>query len=80
MIGLTFEGIYRISGVKSKVQALRDMYNRGEVVCLKEYDPHTVASLFKLFLRELPEPLLTKHLNPQFEEACKYYISNKINN
>ncbi|CAD5126180.1 DgyrCDS14350 [Dimorphilus gyrociliatus] len=69
--GLTCEGIYRISGVKSKVQALREMYNRGETVCLKEYDPHTVASLFKLFLRELPEPLLTKQLNSQFEEASK---------
>ena len=30
----------------------------GEVVDLCEQDPNTVASLLKLYLRELPEPLI----------------------
>ena len=30
----------------------------GEVVDLSEQDPNTVASLLKLYLRELPEPLI----------------------
>nr|KAG5707292.1 hypothetical protein BaRGS_000066 [Batillaria attramentaria] len=67
--GLTCEGIYRISGVKSKVQHLKDCYNKGVPVDLVEHEPNIVASLLKQFLRELPEPVLTTSLMPKFEEA-----------
>ncbi|XP_076463673.1 uncharacterized protein LOC143295884 isoform X2 [Babylonia areolata] len=67
--GLTCEGIYRISGVKSKVQYLKDCYNKGVVVDLIEHEPNIVASLLKQFLRELPQPVLTSTLMPKFEEA-----------
>ncbi|KAK3578376.1 hypothetical protein CHS0354_025470 [Potamilus streckersoni] len=67
--GLLCEGIYRISGVKSKVQHLKECYNRGEPVYLEEHEPNIVASLLKLFLRDLPEPVLTNALMPKFEEA-----------
>lgn len=74
--GLTCEGIYRISGVKSKVQALRDAYNKGVPVQLQEYEPSVVASLLKQFLRELPEPILTAELLPKFELASSKFESN----
>ncbi|XP_069102982.1 ralA-binding protein 1-like isoform X1 [Argopecten irradians] len=67
--GLLCEGIYRISGVKSKVQMLKDCYNRQNPVYLEEHEPNIVASLLKTFLRELPEPVLTTSLMPKFEEA-----------
>nr|XP_022311939.1 ralA-binding protein 1-like [Crassostrea virginica] len=67
--GLSCEGIYRISGVKSKIQLLRDCYNRGAPVYLEEHEPNIIASLLKQFLRELPEPVLTKGLMGKFEEA-----------
>ncbi|XP_052802767.1 ralA-binding protein 1-like isoform X2 [Mya arenaria] len=67
--GLRCEGIYRISGVKSKVQHLKDQYNRGEEVYLEEHEPNIVAGVLKQFLRELPEPVLTTALIPKFEEA-----------
>jgi len=67
--GLTCEGIYRISGVKSKVQSLKDSYNKGINVYLNEHEPSVVASLLKQFLRELPEPVLTAKLMPKFEQA-----------
>ncbi|XP_060602729.1 ralA-binding protein 1-A-like isoform X5 [Ruditapes philippinarum] len=67
--GLRCEGIYRISGVKSKVQHLKDLYNRGEAVYLEEHEPNIVAGVLKQFLRELPEPVLTNALIPKFEEA-----------
>ena len=68
--GLSCEGIYRISGVKSKMQALREAYNRGAPsVFLHEHEPNVVASLMKLYLRELPEPVLTTELLPKFELA-----------
>lgn len=72
--GLTCEGIYRISGVKSKVQHLKDCYNKGMPVELVEHEPNVVASLLKQFLRELPEPVLTTALMPKFEEASSKFI------
>ncbi len=67
--GLNCEGIYRISGVKSKIQALKDAYNKGVHVYLHEYEPNIVASLLKQYLRDLPEPVLTAELMPKFEQA-----------
>ena len=49
---------------------MKDSYNRAKPVYLPDYDPHIVAGLFKLFLRELPEPVLTPRLNSLFDEAC----------
>uniref|UniRef100_A0A8C1PVD1 RalA binding protein 1 n=1 Tax=Cyprinus carpio TaxID=7962 RepID=A0A8C1PVD1_CYPCA len=68
--GMKCEGIYRVSGMKSKVDELKAAYDREECPCLEEYDPHTVASLLKQFLRELPDNLLCKELAQRFEEAC----------
>ena len=52
--GLTVEGIYRSSGVKSKITKLKAAYNSRQTVKLASYEPAVVASLLKLFLRELP--------------------------
>ncbi|CAL4069237.1 unnamed protein product, partial [Meganyctiphanes norvegica] len=68
--GLHCEGIYRLSGVKSKVQALKRQYNTGDPVKLVDIEPHVVASLLKLFLRELPEPVLTVDMMPHFEDVA----------
>ncbi|XP_028974649.1 ralA-binding protein 1 [Esox lucius] len=68
--GMKCEGIYRVSGMKSKVDELKAAYDREECPCLEEYDPHTVASLLKQYLRELPENLLGRDLAQRFEDAC----------
>ncbi|XP_029970530.1 ralA-binding protein 1 [Salarias fasciatus] len=68
--GMKCEGIYRVSGMKSKVDELKAAYDREECPCLEEYDPHTVASLLKQYLRELPENLLGRDLTQRFEDAC----------
>lgn len=68
--GMKCEGIYRVSGMKSKVDELKAAYDREECPCLEEYDPHTVASLLKQYLRELPENLLSRELAQRFEDAC----------
>ncbi|XP_056149056.1 ralA-binding protein 1 [Lampris incognitus] len=68
--GMKCEGIYRVSGMKSKVDELKAAYDREECPCLEEYDPHTVASLLKQYLRELPENLLGRELAQRFEDAC----------
>ena len=57
--------------MKSKVNKLKAAYDdpatRNSVV-LTDYDPAVVASVFKLFLRELPETVLTNGLTPRFEK------------
>ncbi|KAK8385068.1 hypothetical protein O3P69_012100 [Scylla paramamosain] len=68
--GLHCEGIYRLSGVKSKVQHLRHQYNTGEAVRLMDHEPHVIASLLKQYLRELPEPVLTVDMMPHFEDVA----------
>lgn len=50
----------------------------------EEYSPHDVADLLKLYLRELPEPLLTEnHYVAYLQVPSKlssfiFYISEKI--
>uniref|UniRef100_A0A2K6MGC0 RalA-binding protein 1 n=1 Tax=Rhinopithecus bieti TaxID=61621 RepID=A0A2K6MGC0_RHIBE len=68
--GMKCKGIYRVSGIKSKVDELKAAYDQEESTNLEEYEPHTVASLRRQYLRDLPENLLTKELMPRFEEAC----------
>jgi hypothetical protein len=58
--GLEIEGLFRKSGSASQIEYFREQYDQGITVDLRGCpDPHTVAGLLKLYLRELPEPLLT---------------------
>ncbi|XP_071450412.1 unconventional myosin-IXb-like isoform X2 [Hetaerina americana] len=61
MYGLYTEGIYRKSGVSSKVRELKArIEDEGvEVVNLECYQVHVLASVLKCLFREMPEPLLT---------------------
>ncbi|XP_062864565.1 rho GTPase-activating protein 19 [Trichomycterus rosablanca] len=58
---LQMEGLFRVPGNSIRQQALREMLNSGADVDLDtgDYHPHDAATLFKAFLGELPEPLLT---------------------
>ena len=56
--------------MKSKVNKLRVAYNTRQSVSLAGSEPAVVASLLKLFLRELPDPVLTHQLIPRFEELA----------
>lgn len=74
---LSREGIYRVPGFRAKLNELKNQYNRGEIVKLTSYDPETVGMLLKLYLRELPEPLLTRQLGAQFEGVLQYEDSEQ---
>ncbi|XP_078522771.1 rho GTPase-activating protein 25 isoform X2 [Lissotriton helveticus] len=57
--GLNEEGIFRLPGQDNLVKQLRNAFDAGERPSFdKDTDVHTVASLFKLYLRELPEPVI----------------------
>ncbi|XP_064396567.1 rho GTPase-activating protein 8-like isoform X2 [Halichondria panicea] len=58
--GMDVMGIFRRAPNNSTLHKVKDMFNRGDKVDLSELgDCHLSAVLMKLFLRELPEPLLT---------------------
>ncbi|XP_051897305.1 rho GTPase-activating protein 22-like [Pristis pectinata] len=57
--GLNEEGLFRMPGQANLVKDLQDSFNCGEKPLFdKNTDVHTVASLLKLYLRELPEPVI----------------------
>ncbi|KAJ3429436.1 rho gtpase activating protein at 16f isoform e-related [Anaeramoeba flamelloides] len=60
--GMQEEGIYRLSGSISQMKNLKKQFNKGVAINLYNAvdDVKTVSSLLKLYLRELPEPLLTE--------------------
>ncbi|XP_048040881.1 rho GTPase-activating protein 1 isoform X1 [Megalobrama amblycephala] len=61
--GLQTEGIFRRSANVSLVKDIKQKYNSGEEVSFSQLDNvHLAAVILKMFLRELPEPLLTYQL------------------
>jgi len=64
------EGIYRLSGSSNTIKMLKERFNtEGDIDLLAEanqYDVHAISGLLKLYLRELPTPVLTRDLHPEF--------------
>ncbi|KAI2629512.1 RhoGAP-domain-containing protein [Hypoxylon sp. NC1633] len=64
------EGIFRLSGSNVVIKQLRERFNtEGDVNLVTDnnyYDIHAVASLLKLYLRELPTTILTRDLHMKF--------------
>lgn len=63
--GLKVKGLYRTCGVKSKIEQICEHFERCPASCsveLGSYHPMNIASVIKLYLRKLPEPLLTHEL------------------
>ncbi|XP_049838628.1 GTPase-activating protein CdGAPr isoform X8 [Schistocerca gregaria] len=70
------DGIYRLSGVTSNIQKLRNAFDEDRVPALYEdeailQDIHSVASLLKMYFRELPNPLCTYQLYHTFVGAVQ---------
>ncbi|KAK7873049.1 hypothetical protein R5R35_000338 [Gryllus longicercus] len=61
MYGLYTEGIYRKSGVNSKIRELKTRIEEENTddVNFENYQVHVLAAVLKSFFREMPEPLLT---------------------
>ncbi|XP_011860711.1 PREDICTED: ralA-binding protein 1 [Vollenhovia emeryi] len=69
--GMNVEGLYKVPGVKSKVQHLKKLYNNREPVNISEFEPTVATSLLILFLRELPESVLeNSETISRFEQAA----------
>lgn len=72
MHGLYTEGIYRKSGVSSKVKELKTKMDEGDLerVDFENYQVHVLAAVLKSFFRDMPEPLLTFEYYDDFLHAA----------
>ncbi|OCB86405.1 RhoGAP-domain-containing protein [Sanghuangporus baumii] len=77
--GLKSQGLYRISGTITKVLKLKERIDKGKAFYNEYFDScidllllkQTSIRVLKLWLRELPDPLLTQALHQGFIEAAK---------
>ncbi|KAM3924005.1 rho GTPase-activating protein 40 [Leptodactylus fuscus] len=72
--GLELQGILRICGSQARMKSLQQRLERNFYAGLFSWDevnPHDAAGLLKLFLRELPTPLLTAEYLPAFAAVQK---------
>ncbi|KAI5464185.1 hypothetical protein BGZ63DRAFT_351526 [Mariannaea sp. PMI_226] len=80
MYGLNLEGIYRQSGSMAHIQKLKNMFDTESTNPALDFrnpenfyhDVNSVTGLLKLFLRELPDPLLTQEHHDSFIAAAKH--------
>ncbi|XP_062372463.1 rho GTPase-activating protein 10 isoform X1 [Sardina pilchardus] len=69
--GINDQGLYRVVGVSSKVQKLLclmidEKSNELDLSLCEDWDVKTITSALKLYLRSLPEPLMTYGLYKEF--------------
>lgn len=65
--GLQTVGIFRVGSSKKRVRQLREAFDQGAEVALDQrHSVHDVAALLKEFLRDMPDPLLTRELYSAF--------------
>ncbi|MGH0166867.1 UNVERIFIED_CONTAM: hypothetical protein FKN15_051863, partial [Acipenser sinensis] len=65
--GLQTVGIFRVGSSKKRVRQLRAEFDSGVDVLLdEEQSVHDIAALLKEFLRDIPDPLLTRELYTAF--------------
>jgi hypothetical protein len=64
---LHLEGIFRVSGTWKEMNTLKGSFEEGNIpnfsIC---ENPHSIAGLLELFLRSLPDPVLSNRLYDDF--------------
>ncbi|XP_029921101.1 rho GTPase-activating protein 10 isoform X2 [Myripristis murdjan] len=74
--GISDQGLYRVVGVSSKVQKLLSLMideksTEVDLSTCEDWDIKTITSALKLYLRSLPEPLMTYGLYKEFISPAK---------
>lgn len=69
------EGIFRVAASRHMVEACKDNLDKGLYVDIFALDGRVVTDLLKLFIRELPDPLLTFELYDAL--MCKAKIASR---
>lgn len=70
-LGLKEEGLFRVSGTLTKIKKLKAAFDIDEID-LSDMDnhAHSIAGALKMYLRELPEPLMTYNLYTEWMKAA----------
>ncbi|XP_042314729.1 rho GTPase-activating protein 19 isoform X2 [Sceloporus undulatus] len=79
---LRVEGLFRVPGNSTRQQTLKEALNSGTEIDLDsgEFHSNDVATLLKMFLGELPEPLLThKHFHAHLKISDLTQFDDKGN-
>ncbi|XP_023658273.1 beta-chimaerin isoform X1 [Paramormyrops kingsleyae] len=73
--GLKSEGLYRVSGCTEHVEHVKLVFDRegekADISASVYADINAIAGALKLYLRELPVPVITYDLYPKFIHAAK---------
>ena len=65
--GYQTEGLFRISPSKVQLEEVLDKLDKGKDINWDDYSPHIASSTIKEFLRDMPNPLLTKELHEEWK-------------
>ncbi|KAI9260249.1 Rho GTPase activation protein [Sporodiniella umbellata] len=74
LVGINEVGLYRIPGSTLSVNQLKEKFNEGGDVNFEKTkpDPHTIATLLKLYLRELPESIVPPQHSQEFKTQWEH--------
>uniref|UniRef100_A0A8C9WUL4 Rho GTPase activating protein 45 n=1 Tax=Scleropages formosus TaxID=113540 RepID=A0A8C9WUL4_SCLFO len=76
---LKMKGIYRVNGVKTRVEKLCQAFENGkELVELSQASPHDISNVLKLYLRQLPEPIMPFRLYSSLMGLAKESIHGDV--
>jgi len=75
---LTVEGLFRVNGATTKINKLRTAIEEGEEVDYRQYTPHDIAGLVKMYFRDLPGPLIPLDLYDCFIAAALTPRENEV--
>ncbi|KAL1922396.1 uncharacterized protein VTP21DRAFT_9935 [Calcarisporiella thermophila] len=67
--GMDAEGIYRKTGATSTARLVQQLLTEGHGLEESDLDIHAVASVLKMYLRGLPQPLLPPELHDKWIDA-----------
>eukprot|EP00004_Rigifila_ramosa_P003215 TRINITY_DN13397_c0_g1_i1.p1 TRINITY_DN13397_c0_g1~~TRINITY_DN13397_c0_g1_i1.p1 ORF type:complete len:792 (-),score=144.29 TRINITY_DN13397_c0_g1_i1:1-2127(-) len=65
------EGLFRIAGSQAEVQRFRRIFEDGHAPDFTGCDVHAISGVLKLFLREMPDPLIPLASYDAFLQAIK---------
>ncbi|KJH40301.1 RhoGAP domain protein [Dictyocaulus viviparus] len=79
--GFTEKGLFRVNGNNTKIRRMKSAFDAGQIDADERayyLDPHSVCSVLKSYLRELPDPLLTHRLHNDWVNASKLEDEMKL--
>lgn len=75
MGGLQKEGLYRVSGRQSNIEQLKHQFELDEdkLVLDSKYDVFTIATVLKMYIRELKRPLFDFNVQIRSSYSSKFF-------